>query len=330
MLRRSREAMSRRHDRGRRRPVVEALDGRCLLSAGEWGPGWVFEGFRPPSEPSSERLPLAASNRSPNGSRQTIQNLIYTPPGRSARRLDLYLPTGEAPVGGWPVVMAIHGGGWRRFSKDAYGAKVAGELVRYGFAVVAPNYRLSSPTASSWPGNRDDLYDALRWIRSNARRFGLDAGRIAAMGESAGGHLAALLGTDPADPATRIGAVVSFYGPTDLNALRSDSPSASSAVTQMLGRDRAGDPRLLEAASPVAHVSADDPPMLLIHGEKDWLVPGSQAIRLANALTAAGVSSQLVLIPGAGHGFGFSVGGRQLLPEILSFLRGSLHIQGRS
>src|SRR5262249_21353771 len=154
--------------------------------------------------------------------------------------------------GGWPVLLAIHGGGWRQFSKDEYGPRIAMMFLPKGIAVVAMNYTLSAPGAPSWPSNFLDVRNAVRWTRSSAAQFGLDPNRFAAMGESAGGHLAALLGTDPDGPLTsgaagaglgvssspvsaRVQAVVDFYGPTSLAALESRSPLAAPAVVQFLG-----------------------------------------------------------------------------------------------
>jgi acetyl esterase/lipase len=238
--------------------------------------------------------------------------------------LDVYVPAGAAPDAGWPVVLAIHGGGWRRFSKDDYGPKVAPGLVGQGFAVVAPNYRLSAPGAPSWPDCLNDLRNAIRWIRRvGAEGFDLNPRRIAAMGESAGGHLAAMLGTWPTSD-TRIQAVVDFYGPADLVSMPWESPAADLAVKQLLGVNGSASSRVRAQASPVAHASRGDATFLIVHGTADWLVPLSQSQGLARALRAKGVSCRLITIPGANHGFGWTAAGRNLLPEVTSFLRKAL------
>lgn len=245
--------------------------------------------------------------------------------------LDLLIPSGPAPAGGWPVVVAIHGGGWRKYFKEQYEPTVA-PLVDRGFLVVAPNYRLSKPGAPTWPVNFEEVRDAVRWVRDHASEIGADPDRIAAMGASAGGHLAALLGTDAEGPpdesasatSARVQAVVDFYGPTDLAALDATSPDARLPIRQYLGVKPSLDPARAAAASPLAHVTPGDPPFLIVQGTADGLVRPSQSRALASRLSAAGVANRLVLVPGAEHGFGLRVGGRDLLAPIVTFLRGAM------
>ncbi len=248
------------------------------------------------------------------------RNLVYTAPGEPEQRLDIYVPRGEAPEGGWPVVLAIHGGGWRRYSKEQYAARVANPLLRAGFAVVAPNYSLSAPGRPSWPVPRDQLRQAVRWIHTQADRFQLNDQQIAAMGESAGGHLAALLGTAPGEPDSRVQAVIDFYGPVDLVSLPDQSPEAKFAINQFLG-GAAFDLAQRRAASPLDHVSPDDPPVLIVQGTADTVVPRAQSDAFAEALGQAGVPYRYVLIPNAPHGFALNVNGRSLMPSIVEFLR---------
>lgn len=251
----------------------------------------------------------------------SARNIVYTTRDGAPMKLDVYVPRGEAPGGGWPVVMAIHGGGWRRFSKDDYGRAVAGALNGKGYAVVAPNYSLSAPGRPSWPLNFQQLQDALRWVAGSGRAYSLDAGRIAAMGESAGGHLAALLGTRPADSSVpRVRAVVDFYGPVDLEKIPIESPSADIAVRQFLGTSFDQDRARYEDASPVHWVSPASAPALIVQGTNDWLVPVSQSETLAAALGRAGVNHRLVLVPGGNHGFRFSAGRMNLVPIVADFL----------
>jgi acetyl esterase/lipase len=272
---------------------------------------------------------------------EVLADLPYRSGGHG-RRLDVYRPRGPAPEGGWPAIVAIHGGGWCGGSKDGF-AGMAARLAREGHVVVAADYLLAKPDRPSWPENFEDVREAVRWVRTHAEELGVDQGRIAAMGASAGGHLAALLGTHPdgpvADPgrtappgppkvSARVRAVIDFYGPSDLSALREESPRSRGPIGQFLGGPPEGLPARLLAASPAEHVSADDPPMLLIHGTGDVRVPPSQSERLAARLARAGVPHRVILVDGATHGFGMEAGGRDLLPEILDFLGRAWNYRG--
>ena len=211
------------------------------------------------------------------------------------------------------MIVAIHGGGWRRYNKQEYGPRVASAFVPNGYVVVAPNYLLSARNRPSWPINFQDVQSAVLWVKTNASRYGIDPTRVVAMGESAGANLANLLGTESGAAAAAPGtgqsasvqAVVSFSSPTDLAALKAKSPQAGRAVAQFLGGSPTAVPQLYAAASPVDHVGPDSAPTLLIHGGSDPLVPVAQSIELANALTSAGVRNRLIVLPGAGHDLNF-------------------------
>lgn len=255
-------------------------------------------------------------------------------------RLDVYLPDAPTPHGGRPALVAIHGGGWRGGSKVDM-RRMAIQLAEHGYVVLAIDYQLSRPGKSSWPANLEDCREAVRWARRHASDYGVDPARIVALGVSAGGHLASLLGTypdGPIDPNTRrpqpapfagatstdesarVQAVVDLYGPVDLSGSRTTLPLPSTPLTLMLGAPLSEMPGRYEAASPVRHVTPDDPPMLLVHGREDQLIPLEQSERFAATLAEAGVSHRLIAVDGAAHGFGFHVTNRNLLPEILAFL----------
>lgn len=237
------------------------------------------------------------------------------------RRLDLYTPSGPAPEQGWPVVLAIHGGGWRKLDKSVYGSQAASILMRQGFAVVAPNYTLAAPGRASWPAVMDDLDAALDWIQDQGLTRSLDSTRVAVMGESAGAHLALLLAYR-LSPTRRVSirAVVAVSPPSELASLDAESWRARSAVRGFLGGPPYGifRPRYLEA-SPASHVSADDPATLLIHGTSDTLVPAHQSRVLGSKLAAAFVPYRLRLIPGAGHELPLT--SRSLPASVSSFLK---------
>lgn len=245
-------------------------------------------------------------------------------PGYRPLLLDLVLPpappagtgtkTGTGPGTPHPVVVFVHGGGWRVGSRDQVVPalrEVEPEplhvLARHGIAVVAVDHRLSGE--ATWPAPLHDVKAAVRWVRAHADELGLDPDRIAAWGESAGGHLACLLGlvTDPdlegevgvVDQPSSVCAVVAWYPPTDLVGMpddlgRPDSPD--SRESQLLGATATERPDLAAQASPLAHVGSDSTkqvPFLLRHGDADELVPLAQSQRLADALARAGGDVEL-------------------------------------
>jgi acetyl esterase/lipase len=255
-----------------------------------------------------------------------LHNVSFPTVGGQSEQLDVYLPATPPPVGGRPVLVAIHGGGWRRFDKSDYGPRIASAFVARGYAVVAPNYQLSAPGSPSWPVNLEDVQAAVRWVRANADALGLNPNEIAAIGESAGANLAALLGTYSPSAASAldgvsaaVDAVIAFSTPTDLTSLYDESPKAAIAVVQFLGGSPQQVPANYAAASPVDQVSPADPPMFLVQGSKDPLVPHSQAGELAAALAADGVRNQLVVVPG-GHDLDFPAHYSNLVHKILEFL----------
>ncbi len=255
-------------------------------------------------------------------------NIVYPTLAGPRQRLDVYTPLGPAPAGGWPVLVAIHGGGWRRFDKNGYGERVAQGFVAKGFVVVAPNYVLSAHDRPSWPLNLEDVQAAVVWIRENARVLGVNPNRVVAIGESAGANLAELLGVTPTLPGSsvspQVNAVVAFSAPTDLPALSAQSPLAGLAVKQFLGGTPSQDPSNYVAASPIDHVASGDPPMFLVHGIEDPLVPVAQSEAMAEALAAAGVPHRLVLVSG-GHLLDFPAHYADLIPQILEFLNATWH-----
>ena len=218
---------------------------------------------------------------------------------------------------------------------------MAAALVEHGYVVVAADYRLSRPGAPSWPANIDDLRAGCPLLAGMPRTYSVDPDRIAVMGASAGGHLAALLATCPEGPSpgsgpgpaaadsapgspaisAQVQAVIDFYGPSDLPALAAESQYAGPSLALYLGGGPGDVPDRYVAASPARHVTRDTPPMLLIHGTDDWLVPLDQSRRLSAALAAKGVRNRLIVVDGTAHGFEFQVGPRDLLPEILAFLQ---------
>jgi acetyl esterase/lipase len=191
-------------------------------------------------------------------------------------------------------------------------------LVDAGYVVASVAHRLSHH--APFPAQLQDVKAALRWLRANAGRYGLDPERVGAWGESSGGHLVALLATTagaaelegelPAGaPDTRIRAAAVWYGPTDFlqmdahrlpGGMLHDTPD--SPESRLLAARISEVPERVRQANPVTWVSAAAPPFLLVHGDRDLLVPHHQSVLLRDALAAAGVPVTLRTLPGAGHG----------------------------
>ncbi len=258
---------------------------------------------------ASDTLGSTTSNskQSSAATADVVKNLEYARIDGKSLLLDLYRP--HDANGPLPVVIWIHGGGWKQGSKDRCPATW---LVAHGYAVASINYRLTDE--AHWPAQIDDCRAAVRWLREHAGTYGLDAGHFGVWGGSAGGHLAALLGTlDPPkneEFSSRVQAVCDWYGPSDLltmppNVLSSgktEQDLAQSNGAKLLGGTVKDRPELARQASAFFQVSQDDSPFLIMHGDQDASVPLEQSRRLHEKLRAAGVSSTLHVIPGAGHG----------------------------
>jgi acetyl esterase/lipase len=224
------------------------------------------------------------------------------PDGHRPLELDLWLPA-EPPAGPLPVVVFVHGGAWRTGLRDDLGPRFRAwrpgpfeRLVQEGFAVACPSYRLSGE--APYPAQLDDLTAALGWLRARSGELGLDADRFVTWGESAGGHLAALLALT-ARPA--VSGCVAWYAPADLATTAPDPADPHTPEAALLGAAPAAVPELARAASPVAHATADAPPFLILHGTEDSVVPPAQSEALAAALGAAGADAGFRAVPGADH-----------------------------
>jgi acetyl esterase/lipase len=241
-------------------------------------------------------------------------------------RLELLVPQGAASA--VPVVVWIHGGGWRTGSRLPVPTR-ASDLCLRGYAVASVDYRLT--TTALWPAQIQDVRGAVRWLRAHAAEYGLDPDRFAAWGESAGGHLAAFLafsggvGTVTAgsftvdlegsggnlDQSSRVQAVVDWYGPTDVLQMHFypttvNHDGSGSDESKFLGGPIQDRPELAATANPISYVDPDDPPLLVFHGTLDKVIPFNQSQLLVDAARAAGsgsgIPARLVPVQGAGHG----------------------------
>lgn len=248
------------------------------------------------------------------GTFSTIEGLEYASVAGKPLLLDLRIPDGPGPH---PVIIYLHSGAW--ITGDRTGGPAIRQASR-GYAVASIDYRLAPD--STWPAQVEDTKAAVRWVRANAARFHLDPDRIGVFGASAGGHLAAVLGTSGGVPlleglhlgnaqfSSRVKAVVDFYGPTDLLKIQEQS----SGCIPVNGNAPNMPPSLLmgcpiqecrdktATANPITYITPDDPPFLIIHGMRDCLVPYQQSVILHEALQAHGVQSTLILIPNGEHG----------------------------
>lgn len=224
------------------------------------------------------------------------------------QRLDIAWPKHEGPH---PVVVLIHGGGWSGGDKSAYHSAMR-LLAGQGYAAASVDYRLAAAPRNVFPAAVEDVRCAVRWLRAHADTYQMDSSRVAAMGSSAGAHLAAMLGTaadvedlDGACPARHVSpavsAVVAIAGPHDIRTAGALDPSQRGMVENFLGATPEADPERALLASPAVHASAGDPPFLLIHGTADDVVPIQQSRSMRDTLRAAGVPATLVELPGVGH-----------------------------
>jgi len=232
----------------------------------------------------------------PRHGEKIYRNVLFAEPQGHPLRMDLYVPKAENPV---PVVIWIFGGSWKIGSK-AYHVNLR-HLTDYGIAVASIQYRLSD--VAKYPAQLEDCEAALSWLRLRGSSMGIDPQRVGVSGESAGGHLAALLGTIEGAP--KIRAVCALYPPTDLVSLGREyaNPREPSAMELLLGGPIEQKLALAAQASPINHVRSSSPPFLIIHGKDDQLVPLEQSQELQRNLVRAHVEARLIVVPGKGHWF---------------------------
>ena len=210
------------------------------------------------------------------------------------------------------MVVNIHGGGFKGGDK-AMGLGEIVPLVAGGdYAGVTINYRLSGEAL--WPAQIHDCKAAIRWVRANAAKYHLDPDRIGVIGGSAGGHLVAMLGASGDNKelegdvgaykgtSSRVQCVVDQFGPTDFLAMGGSHDDADSPESELIGGALQEHKDLARAASPITYITAKTAPMLILHGDRDPMVPYSQSVRLHAAMKKAGAESTFITVQGAGHG----------------------------
>ena len=228
-------------------------------------------------------------------------NIEYGMAGNQALLLDANVPDGTGP---FPVVIAIHGGGWSRGDKSGTGdfAPALKALTANHFTWFSIDYRLA-PT-NRWPDCFDDVQAAIRWVKAHAAEYKGDPNRIALLGYSAGGHLACLAAT-LAGPDTRIQAVVGLAPPTDLVAdvQHRGSMEKWPSMGNLLGCGSLDDEtlKLLHQMSPINHIQPGLPPFLLMQGDSDNSILPSLTRNFAARLKENGVPYELYFLKGPGH-----------------------------
>ena len=252
------------------------------------------------------------------------RDVQYGDAGNRPLLLDIYKPA-KPKADKLPALVFIHGGGWSGGNKTA-GAGVAPHVGSGNYVGFSVGYRLSGEAI--WPAQIHDCKAAIRWIRANADKYGVDADKIGVWGSSAGGHLVSLLGTsgDVAElegnngspgVSSRVSCVVDYCGPADFPSFEHH------AVRLLFGGSREGQEEEVKQASPITHVTKDDPPFLVVHGSEDGVVPISQAEKFSAALKKAGVDVTFIRIEGGGHG----IVGPGLGDRVKNFLAKHLHDQ---
>jgi acetyl esterase/lipase len=225
-------------------------------------------------------------------------------------KLDLHRPESEKP----PLIVYVHGGAWRAGSRED--VPIA-RLLEQGFAIASVDYRLS--TQARFPAQVHDIKAAIRYLRAKADALKINTDRVAIIGSSAGGHLAALTGLtnghtelegkvgEHLNQSSQVDAIVSFYGASNLQSILNQSTDFGlgvrvPALELLLGDLPDKRPDLAKLASPVAHLDPQDPPLLMIHGDADPQMPLAQSEELQKACEAAKLRSRLIVLPGSKHG----------------------------
>jgi acetyl esterase/lipase len=261
--------------------------------------------------PLAAALLLAQAVQAQEGRREIVveRGVVFGKGGEQDLKLDLARPRdGDGP---FPIVLCLHGGGWIGGERGQL-AQTLETLARRGYVAASPDYRLAPK--NSFPAPIEDCKAAVRWLRANAGKYKGDPDHIGVIGFSAGGHLACLLGVTAKDDglegkggnddtSSRVQAVASFFGPTDLASDEWGPVAIKTNLVPLLGGTKADKAERYRQASPVHYSCKDAPPFLFLHGDADKVVSPEQSKRLADKIQKAGGWAKVVLIEGEGHGW---------------------------
>ncbi|MCU0703928.1 MAG: alpha/beta hydrolase [Fimbriiglobus sp.] len=271
---------------------------------------------------------------------KVLPDITYATVGQEKLQLDLVLPPGPGPH---PVVVCFHGGAWSAGSRKdltrpamlpttapttASEPGILVNLARRGYAAATVSYRLAPK--HKFPAQIEDAKTAVRFLRANAAKYSLDVDRVAAMGFSAGGHLALLLGTTDSSagfdggehPAqsSKVQCVIDFFGPTDM-ALYAETPGAAEGfIAGFLGKECLTDPKVYQRASPLAYAGKSAAPTLFVHGTMDLIVPIVHSEKMLKKLKDDGVPVSMHKVPWKGHGWEDKDASRGAAMATLEFL----------
>jgi acetyl esterase/lipase len=254
----------------------------------------------------------------------------YAKAGDVSLKLDIYKPKAASSTPR-PCVVWIHGGGWQGGNKSS-GRGLLPQFVAPGnYVGVSVGYRLTDVAA--FPAQIHDCKAAIRYIRANAAKLGIDPDKIGVWGGSAGGHLVSLLGTSgdvkelegnlgTTRVSSRVTCVVDYCGPSDFPYFEL-TEGARVPITKLLGGLPKDTPEIAKQASPITYITKDDPPFLIVHGTADATVPFDQAVRFHDAQKKAGLDTTFIKIEGGGHGFG----GPEITSRVAAFF--DKHLLGK-
>jgi acetyl esterase/lipase len=265
-------------------------------------PWWQFLAARPTWSGVMDKV-FGAVEPPPLSSRSSLEReIVFKEMSPAPLRIRLFLPVEEGP---WPWVVAVHPGGWDSGSTDDF-RWMHRRLARRGWAVAVPEYRLAPD--HPWPAQREDIEDAVRFLKQNAERLHLDSSRWALLGRSAGGQIAESVAFASQDPSLK--GLIACYAPSDLlYAYEHGREDDVIRTRPLLRRLIGGSPEEMRGAyikaSPINAVSSHAPPTLLLHGPRDTVTWSLHSRRLAERLAEVRVPVVLIEPPWAAHGFDY-------------------------